>query len=175
MGKSELEEKIRDYCIDEGILGKSLPTDEKLEFGYEINFPPNNPHPMKILLLKMKDRKAIALQLATQVAPPHIEGLKKISPDGVGFFFNLVKKIMLQQNLLYNIDVQNARYIISETLYPDGLTEDRFYLIIRRIFNTSLYINTLLQELLESKGAILKGGTKGLDDFSLGGGNSMYT
>lgn len=177
MVKSAFEEKIRDYAIDEGILGKSLPAeDNKLEFGYELNYPPNSPHPMKIMLIKLKDRKAVLLQLATQIAPPHIEGLKKVGTDGVFRYFEAFKKYMLVQNLLYNIDLQSSRYIISDTIYPDGFTEDRFYLTVRKLFNASLYMNTLLMEMIEGKIPIdSKGGSKNLDSNLFNAGNSMFT
>lgn len=168
-----MEEKVRDYAVDEGILGKSLPADEKLEFGYELNYPPGHPHPMKILALKMKDRKALAFQLATQIAPQHIELLKKIPNDGLGLFFNIFKKQMLATNCLYNIDFQNHRYIISETIYPDGLTEDHFYRIIRKIFDASLLINTILMELIGGKLIDGKGGK--IEEIPYNGGSSMYT
>lgn len=148
--KSELEEQVTDFCIDEGILGKKIQGDAKLEFGYEVNFPPNSPQPMKIVVLKLKERKALVFQVATQIAPPHVEALKK--GGNINNFFGIFKKYMLSQNLLYNIDAQNFRYIISDTIYPDGLNEDRFYITIRKIFNASLFINTVLMEVIQGPG-----------------------
>ena len=169
MVRSELEDQIRDYAIDEGILGKAVPHDNDLEFGYELNFPPNSPQPLKILILKIRERKALAMQLATQIAPQHIEGLKGLGANGVLLFFEALKKVLFLQNLLYQIDIQNGRYIISDTIYPDGLTEDRFYLAVRKIFNLSLYLNTLLVEMIEGKGS------EGRTFDSTIPGNSMYT
>jgi hypothetical protein len=169
MPRSELEEKVRDYAVDEGILGKNLPHDDKIEFGYELNFPPNSPNPMKIIVLKLKDRKALAFQLATQIAPPHVEALRKGNSQSINYFFTLFKKYMLTQNLLYNIDVQNYRYIISDTIYPDGFTQQMFYTTIRKIFNASLYINMLLMDLIQG------GGKEGKIGEDMGFGSSMYT
>ena len=176
MVKSAFEEKIRDYAIGEGILGKAISSDDKLEFGYELNYPPNSPHPMKIMLIKLKDRKAVLLQLATQIAPRHMDGLKKVGSDGVFRYFEAFKKYMLVQNLLYNIDLQAARYIISDTIYPDGFTEDRFYLTVRKLFNASLYMNTLLMEMIEGKIPLdSKSSNKGYDNNTFNAGNSMFT
>ena len=94
MVRSELEDQIRDYAIDEGILGKAVPHDNNLEFGYELNFPPNSPQPLKILILKIRERKALAMQLATQIAPQHIEGLKGLGANGVLLFFEALKKVL---------------------------------------------------------------------------------
>jgi hypothetical protein len=174
MARTELEEKIVDFAVDEGILGRKIPQEKgsNLEFGYEINFPPNSPNPMKIVVLKVNDRKALALQLATQIAPPHVEALKK--GGKANLFFTIFKRYMLTQNLLYNIDVQNFRYIISDTIYPDGLTQNYFYLIIRKIFNSSLYINMALMDVLEGTGGSGKKDSIS-DDLNYLGGGSMYT
>ena len=64
---SKIEEKIREYSIDEGILGKKLPDNPKLDFSYTINFPPNNPKPMKLMILKPKARKALIIQSNIQI------------------------------------------------------------------------------------------------------------
>jgi hypothetical protein len=172
MARSELEEQIVDYCVDEGILGKKLPKDDKLEFGYEVSFPPNSPTPMKIVVLKIKDRKAITLQLATQIAPPHVEALNKGGNQMINTYFTHFKKYMLIQNLLYNIDGKNFRFIILDTIYPDGLTQNSFYLTVRKLFNASLYVNMLLVETIQ-------GGSgkdfKPIDDLGGPGGFSMYT
>jgi hypothetical protein len=173
MDRSEFEEKIRDYTIDEGILGKKLPSDPKLEFGYEINYPPNSPKQMKIIALKQKDRKAVAIQIATQIAPVHVDALKKKGPHELIRFFIIFKKYMLMQNLLYNIDPKNARYIISDTIYPDGLNEHNFHLILRKVFNTSMYMNMILMDLIAGN---IDPSKKDFGDLELpGGGNMMFT
>ena len=143
----ELKQKIIDMCLDEGILGKKLPEDPKLDFALELNFPPNSPRPVKLILLKPKDKKAILIQIATQIAKVHVEALNKNDKNGLLRFFQNFKKFMLVQNLLYNIDVQNARYFISDILYLDGLTENEFYRTIRRVFNAALYTNMMLEEM----------------------------
>ena len=157
---TELEKKIISYATDEGVLGKKIPSNPKIEFGYEIKFPPNNPRPLKLNLIKPKDMKAISIQVATQIAPQHIKQLQSV-PKGVEKFFLYFKKHMLLQNLLYNMDVKNGRYLISDVIYPDGLTEHLFYKTIHKIFNASAYINLMLMELILGG----KGG-KGMEDMS---------
>lgn len=146
--RSEIEEKIRDFAIDEGILGKSIPENPKLEFGYEINYPPKSPKPMKIMVIKPLDTKAITIQVATQIAPQHVEAINKQDAQGIMKFFMLFKKYMLTQNLLYNLDPQNARFIILDTIYPDGLTENYFYLTIRKVFNASILMNMTINDFM---------------------------
>jgi hypothetical protein len=173
MARSPLEDKVRDWAIDEGILGKPLPANPKIVFGYEINFPPNSPRPMKLLMIQPTGSKAIAIQIATQIAKQHVEGLRKADPQGLLKFFVLFKKYMLQQNLLYNVDPKKARYVILETLYPDGLNQNMFYQAVRKVFNANVYINMEMMEFIAGKIGDLKGLGKGPDsDFSAG---TMFT
>ena len=61
---------------------------------------------------------------------------------------SVFKKYMLNQNLLYNLDPKNARYIILETLYPDGFTENAFYYAIRKVFNAAVLMNMTINEMI---------------------------
>ncbi|RLI66555.1 MAG: hypothetical protein DRO88_01450 [Promethearchaeia archaeon] len=151
MGRSELEEKIRDWAIDEGILGKPLPSNPKVNFGYELNFPPNSPKPMRLMVIQPKGTKAISIQIATQIAKQHVEELHKSDPQGLMKFFVVFKRYMLMQNLLYNVDAKNARYVILENIYPDGLNENMFYQAIRKVFNANVFMNMQLVEFITRK------------------------
>ena len=170
--RSELEDTIRAMAIIEGILGKKLPENPKLDFGYELNFPPKSAKPMRIMLVKPIESKAISFQIATQIGKPHLEALN--STKRYGFYFNLFKKYMLTQNLLYNLDIKKGRYVILDNLYPDGLTENSFYLTVRRVFNAAVFMNITLMEIIGSK---IQGGkdakTDG-DDLDFSQGSSMF-
>ncbi|MCF2138697.1 MAG: DUF2299 family protein [Candidatus Lokiarchaeota archaeon] len=173
MPRSELEEKIRDWAIDEGILGKPLPPNPKVNFGYELTFPPNSPKPMRLMVIQPKATKAISIQIATQIAKPHVEEIQKSDPQGLLKFFFIFKRYMLMQNLLYNVDANNARYIILDNIYPDGLTENQFYQSIRKVFNANVYINMQLIDFISGKHGAGKNLRSDSDlDFSAG---TMFT
>ena len=171
--RSELEEKIRDFAIDEGILGKKLPDNPKLEFRYIINFPPNNPKPMQLMILKPKDRKAIVIQRNMQISKGHVEAINKKNPSGMNKFFLIFQKYMLSKNMLYNIDVKKFRFSIIETIYPDGLTEQFFYTTIRAVFNASVLMNMTLTDFImrANPGKSLKD----VDNLNFSDGDSMFT
>lgn len=172
--RSALEEKIRDYAIDEGILGKKVPENPKLEFGYELNYPPRSPKPMRIMVIKPKETKAISIQIATQIAKPHVEAITKKDVNGIMKFFMMFKKYMLTQNLLYNLDPKNARYIILENIFPDGITENAFYIAIRKVFNAAVLMNMTVNEIMG--GSIPKNQTiKEVGDMDFSSSNSMFT
>ena len=86
----------------------------------------------------------------------------------------MLKKFLLLQNLLYNIDVKNARYIISDIIYPDGLTEQQFFTTIRKVFNASLYLNITLNEMILGKGQSQLA-NRDAGDFVMTPGDSMFT
>ncbi len=172
--KSELEETIRDFAIDEGVLGKKLPPNIKLEFGYELNYPPRTPKPMRIMVVKPIESRAISIQVATQIAPQHIEAITKNDSKGLMKFLSFFKKYMLTQNLLYNIDPKNARYIILENIYPDGLTENKFFIAIRKVFNAAVLMNMTISEMMIG---LINGDkdSKNFENLDFSEGNSMFT
>ncbi len=173
MPRSDIEERLRDFAIDEGVLGKKLPANPKLDFAYEIKFPPQSPKPMKLILIKPKSTKAVTLQAPTQISPQHMKAFKQQGQQGLFKFFTILKKYVLTQNLLYNISVKDARYIILDSIYPDGLTEDRFYLSVRKVFNAAVFMNLTLNEILS--GIIpANGKLKEMPETEFDSGHSMF-
>lgn len=173
MVRSELEEKIRDWAIDEGILGKQLPRNPKIVFGYELNFPPNSPKPMRLMVIQPHGSKAISIQIATQIAKPHVEAIQKADSQGLLKFFVIFKKYMLTQNLLYNLDPKKARYVILDSIYPDGMTQNLFYQTIRKVFNANVYINMYLMDIIAGNVGNL-GNIRSEPDTDFSGG-TMFT
>ena len=172
MARSQLEEIIRDWCIDEGILGKPLPANPKINLGYEINFPPNSPKPMRLMVIQPKSTKAISIQIATQIAEQHVKAIQKTDAQGLLKFFIIFKKYMLMQNLLYNIDAKKARYVILDTIYPDGMNQNLFYVAIRKVFNANVFINMQIMEFIA--GNIGKGSLRPDQETEFTGG-TMFT
>jgi hypothetical protein len=171
---SELEEKVKNFAIDEGILGKRLKANPKVEFAYELKFPPNSTKPMKLMLIKPKDLKCISIQAPTQIAKIHVDAFAKMGNNMILQFYNILKKYVLTQNLLYNINVKQSRYVILENIYPDGLTEDRFYLALRKVFNAAVFCSVTLNEIL-ARGGALKSNVKALSDPDFSSGDTMFT
>lgn len=147
-----LEEKIIDFCLDEGILRQRLPDNDKVKWGYNIEFPPNNPKPRKISILQPAEKKFIVIQLGTQVSKEHLEILKKKDktpqPQTLLVYFELIKRMLISRNLLFHIDMKNHRFMISDQIYEDGITQDFFYRTIRRVFNAGLLGNLMLIDII---------------------------
>ena len=169
MTDNEIKEWFKDHVVK-----RYTNTDNpKLEFRYIINFPPNNPKPMQLMILKPKDRKAIVIQRNMQISKGHVEAINKKNPSGINKFFLIFQKYMLSKNMLYNIDVKKFRFSIIETIYPDGLTEQFFYTTIRAVFNASVLMNMTLTDFImrANPGKSLKD----VDNLNFSDGDSMFT
>mgnify|MGYP006282322335 CR=1 FL=1 len=145
-----LEERIVDYCLEEGILQKRLPENDKVKWGYNIEFPPKNPKPRKMSVIQPAGRKFIVIQLGTQISEEHLKMLKKSKkPNANLVYFEVVKRMLLSRNLLFHIDAKNNRFMISDQIYKDAITMDFFYRTIRKVFNAGLLSNLLLIDLIK--------------------------
>ena len=103
----------------------------------------------------------------------HVEAFAKMGNNMILRFYNILKKYVLTQNLLYNINVKQSRYVILENIYPDGLTEDRFYLAVRKVFNAAVFCSVTLNEIL-ARGGALKSNVKDLSDTDFTSGETMF-
>ncbi len=144
----KIMELVKDWAIEEGIMGKKFPAKDELEFGYELKFPPSAPFQKNIALVCPKDKDFVVFQLGTQMSPDHVTIMKNSSTEKQVKFFSKMKKFFYQQNLLYNLDIPNLRWAIIDQVHFDGLTKTVFFTTLRRVFNTSLYIDQILAEII---------------------------
>ncbi len=161
-------ELVKDWAIEEGIMGKKIPPKNELEFGFELKFPPGAAFQKVIALICPKDKDFVVFQLAVQMSPEHVAILKNAPPEKQGKFFSKMRKFFCKQNLLPNIDLQNLRWAINDQVYFDGLTKNVFFGTIRKIFITSLYIDQILAEI------ILEGKSPPGDSSQAGTRSSLY-
>ncbi len=164
----KMMELVRDWALEEGIMSKKFPSKEELEFGFELKFPPNAPFQKNVALVCPKDKDFIVFQLGTQMSPEHVAIMKNAPPEKQVRFFSKMKKFFYQQNLLYNLDIPNLRWAVIDQVHFDGLTKNVFFSTIRKIFNTSLYIDQILAEI------ILEGGGTSNQSSQTGPRSSLY-
>jgi hypothetical protein len=161
-------ELVKDWAIEEGIMGKKIPPKEGLEFGFELKFPPGAPFQKTIALVCPKDKDFLVFQLGTQMSPEHVGVMKNTPPEKQVKFFSKMKKFFYTQNLLYNLDIPNLRWAIIDQVHFDALTKNVFFTTLRKIFNTSLYIDQILAE------TILEGGGSPNESSRTGPRSSLY-
>lgn len=174
--RKETIEKLREFAIEEGVLGRKLPKKQGVDAVYEINFPPNSPRPQKIILIFPKDQNVGVLQLGVQASPQHATAFRKLSQERQVNFFIELRKLFHLQNVLFSINHQNLQWLISDVMYEGPeLTKNFLFDKLWRIFNIFMYVNILLDEYCGSslKAGLPKDGT-GTDsdrDFT---GTSLY-
>jgi hypothetical protein len=153
-----LEERIIDYCLEEGILREKLPSKENFEFGYLVEYPPGNPMPKRLSVFQPKDKRFIILQLAIQISEEHIKGFEKLSQTNAKLiYFEILNRTLLSKNILFRLDEKNNRFIISEQLFEDGISMDLFYRTIRKIVNEAILANLLLSDIITGKNSKIIG------------------
>jgi hypothetical protein len=147
---NNIEEIIREYLLDEGILRKKLQNNE-VAFGFQFVFPLVHPQEkfkksqsMVVFQPKKKNDLLIVL-IATQISHPHVEALQKKN-DGEIIFFKKLKKFLHLKNVFFYLDIKNHRYEISDQVFLTNnfISKNDFFLLIRRIFNIQAYTNLML-------------------------------
>ena len=159
--ESEEMEAIRklilDYLLEEGMLRRKLPKNPQIDFGYEIGYPPDpsgkNPSTRMMGILKPKDKDFIIIQIATQISKPHVDALNSLSEEKKILFFVELRKSLLLRNLMYNIDIKNYRYMITDQIFIEDnkISKNDLFKSIKNVFNICLYSNILLGEICSGK------------------------
>ncbi|MBD3213288.1 MAG: DUF2299 domain-containing protein [Candidatus Lokiarchaeota archaeon] len=173
-----LEEIIRDYLLDEGILRKRI-DNENLEFGYQFEFPPftegGNKRGQNMVVYQPKKKDLIIISIATQISPPHVEALESVDGRKIRFFVEL-KKLLLLRNLFFRLDIDNYRYEISDQMFitdDEPISKNHFFQTVRKVFNIQAYSNLLLMEFCSGK--IQQEDFENTEKFQSGPGFSLYT
>ena len=91
-----LEQKIVRYCTEEGILRMKLPENEKVEFGFNVEFPPNHPMAKTMTVLQPKDKSFIIIQIGIKISPQHLSQLEEFKLKRL--FFDMLKRMLLSKN-----------------------------------------------------------------------------
>ena len=91
--ESNIKHLIQEYLLDEGLLRKKIPIDDKkLEFGFQFIFPPS-PIAQKMVVLKPKNKDLIIISNPIQIAPQQVDALNalednQIAMDMINFYEN---------------------------------------------------------------------------------------
>jgi hypothetical protein len=91
----------------------------------------------------------IATSLGIQIEDVFVQALDAIEPQKKIQFYTEVRKFLLQQNLLFRFELALNRYQITDQIYLEeggGISKDRFFISIRKIYNASLYCHILMEE-----------------------------
>ncbi|GAB4306193.1 MAG: hypothetical protein Kow0069_02710 [Promethearchaeota archaeon] len=166
-------EQVREYAIEEGILGRKHPKNPNLDATYELHYPPNSPHPQRIMLLFPKDQNFFIIQMGVQVSPVHAKAFRALEGSEQAKFFSKLKREFHKLNALFSLDPKNLRWMLQEVIYEEGsdVSKNFFFERLRRVFNCAMFANTLLNEV-----CLPKMGSAGQDASVTDGesGTSLY-
>ncbi len=149
---------IREYLLDEGHLRENI-KDPRFDFGFRFEFPIGKTPDGKstgrtFLVIKPKKKEFIEISSSTKISPVHVKALNSLKDVKKKQFFTDIRKLFFLQNVFFQIDLKNYRYVVIDRIYleKDGtVSKDFFYRIIRKVFNCVVYSITLLLEYISGK------------------------
>ena len=140
----DFEEKIRTWLIDEeALLEKKF--DENADFHYIIEFPKEN----IMDVVKPRGKNCVIIACATQVAQEHLNLMKSSTPEirrdfilDVQFGLN---SYLVDFDLNINKDLLQ-QFVVTNTIFEDGLTKNEFMKTINRTFKAKLHCIFLINK-----------------------------
>ena len=140
----DLEEKIRTWLMEEdALLEKKF--DENADFHYIIEFPKDN----IMDVVKPRNKDAVVIACATQVSPEHINLMNSSTPENrKDFLFDLqfgINSYLVDFDLNVNKDILR-HFVVTNTVYEDGLTKNEFMSTINRVFKSKIFCIFLINK-----------------------------
>ncbi len=137
-----IETHIRTWLQEERIKheNKTTPDDE---FRLTLDFPPAHQRPLKIELVQPRGRKLIRLGLGVAINPKHFALMQQKDRILITRFVSEAMKAMLTQPINFGWRMQDGipnGWVIEESIYLDGLTQDRLFKSIQTIFRCARWM-----------------------------------
>ena len=145
--KSKIENLIRDYLLEEGILRKKI-SDSKVDFGFTFSFPPG-PQSQGMSVFQPKNKNFIHIVIRVQLSKNHAKTLNSLKDNKGLQFFSDIRKYFLNKEVYFKIDTNNFIYEIIEQLLPDKegyLSRSILFKGIQKVFYCFVVSNILLGE-----------------------------
>lgn len=139
-----MEEKIKDWLIDEGLF-REKKVDDNADFHYIIEFPKDN----IMDVVKPKGKDCVVIGCATQVAQEHINLMMSSTPSNrKDFLLDLqfgINSYFVDFELNINQDLLQ-QFIITDNIFEDGLTKNEFIRTIKRVFKAKIHCIWLIDK-----------------------------
>lgn len=140
----DIEENVRTWLMDEdALLEKKF--DENTDFHYIIEFPKEN----IMDVVKPKGKDCIVIACATHVAKQHLDLMISSTPENRrDFILDLqfgINSYLVDFDL--NIDQDLLKqFVVTSTIFEDGLTKNEFMKTVNRVFKAKLYCIFLIDK-----------------------------
>jgi hypothetical protein len=139
-----IEDNVKQWLTDEDFL-REVKYDENADFHFIIEFPKEN----IMDVVKPKDNDCIVIACATQVAPQHLDLMKRADD-------NTKKNFIMELNFglnsfLVDFELQVAQdilqqFVITDQIFEDGLTKNEFIRTLKRVFKSKLHCIWLIDQ-----------------------------
>lgn len=140
----KIEEKIKNWLTDEGMFREKA-VDENTDFHFIIEFPNDN----VMDVVKPKEKDCIIIGCATRVAPQHLDLMNQAKESKQKEFLldlNMgLNKFLVDFNLEINQNILQ-QFIVTDTIFEDGLTKDLFIKTVKKVFKAKLHCIWLIDK-----------------------------
>ncbi|MBQ6512833.1 DUF2299 domain-containing protein [Methanobrevibacter sp.] len=140
----DIEEKIRTWLIDEeALLEKKF--DENADFHYIIEFPKEN----IMDVVKPRGKNCVIIACATQVAQEHLNLMKSSTPENRRDFIFDVQFGLNSYLVDFDLNIDKdllQQFVVTNTIFEDGLTKNEFMKTINRTFKAKLHCIFLINK-----------------------------
>ena len=150
--KYNVEDLIREYLLEEGILKDKIDSD-KFDFGFIISFPPG-PKSQNLSIYKPKSMNGIFITIRFQISKEKAEIINSFEDKKKNQFFNNLRKYFLTKEVFYKFNFQNFIIEIHEQIYPDKedyIAKNSLFKLIQKVFYCYLFSNLLIEEYCKGK------------------------
>ena len=166
--KNNLENSIREYLLEEGILREKISSSD-LDFGFIFSFP-QGPNSQNMSVIKPKNKNCIFIIIKTQLSKKHANTINSFKGNKKFLLFNNLRKYYLTKEVYFKIDVQNFIIEIIKQIFPNmngRISKNTFFNAIQKVFYCYLFSNLLIEE-YSLKEEISEANFGSEFDFSLG-------
>jgi hypothetical protein len=139
-----LEEIVKQWLTEEDLL-REVKYDENADFHYIIEFPKDN----IMDVVKPKDKDCIVAACATQVAPQHLDLMRRAdNATQKSFILELnfgLNSFLVDYELQVSQDILQ-QFVITDQIFEDGLTKNELIKTLKRIFKSKLHCIWLIDK-----------------------------
>ncbi|MHA1680731.1 MAG: DUF2299 family protein [Promethearchaeota archaeon] len=150
MNSEEVFTQIKKWTMKEQIFKLVLEAKDKISWAIELTYPFNHPNPVAIVILNPKNRDFIGIQIRIRMSPPHFKRMEKKGLGAFNLYYHKLRKVFLEKDVTFNINNVKNEWIASDQIHFDGLTKHEFFKTIRRVHNSIILGNILIDEVLNT-------------------------
>ena len=148
----KVENLIRDYLLDEGLLKEKLSSPD-VDFGFVFSFPPG-PKSQNMSVFKPKSRTFIHIAIRIQLSKKHADALNSLKDNKKFEFFNNIRNYFIAKEVYFKIDTNKLIIEIIEQIFPDTdgfIPKNIFFKAVQKVFYCFLFSNLLVDDYCSGK------------------------